>query len=277
MNEHHICKSCGNTFYGPYCNECGEKVLHQEDRTLRYFLGELINALTFADTKLLVTLKSILLTPGQFSSDWTEGKRRFYMKPISVFFLANFLYFLIPIYNTFNTNLHIQTHAFQNLHSPLAERWVDEKIAQLDISYEEYETAYDAKSSELSKLLLIALVVFMVIFFWLIHWGGERKLMADHLTVSFELMTFVILFALQVIGALIFGLSMVGMAFLNSEMYLSSIMLLVLCYFLFRMERIFYRFNIGRSVINSLLCLISFIIVLYAYRVLLFFTTFWVL
>lgn len=275
MNEQHTCISCENTFSGPYCNECGEKVLRQQDRTIRHIIGDLINALTFAETKLWVTLKSVLLAPGQFSSDWVVGKRRIYMKPISVFFLANFIYFLIPVFNTFNTNLYIQTHGFQNLHSPLAERWVNEQVAQMDIAYEDYEARYDAKSSELSKLLLITVVVFMAIFFWLIHLGSERNLIADHLTVSFELMTFVILFALQMVGALLAGLSLMGMKFLSSEAYLTTIMLLILYYFLFRMERIFYRFGIGRSVINSLLCLTSFIVVLFAYRVLLFFVTYW--
>uniref|UniRef100_UPI00404B5B8D hypothetical protein n=1 Tax=Fulvivirga sp. TaxID=1931237 RepID=UPI00404B5B8D len=55
------CQSCGNEFYGGYCNTCGEKVIDQEDRKLKYLFSEVFNSFTFADSKLLYTLKVMLI------------------------------------------------------------------------------------------------------------------------------------------------------------------------------------------------------------------------
>ena len=37
---------------GLYCSACGAKVLTPADHTLKHYLGALLNALTFADSKL---------------------------------------------------------------------------------------------------------------------------------------------------------------------------------------------------------------------------------
>lgn len=274
--ETHTCKSCGTSFSGNYCNHCGEKVIRQEDRELKHILGEFINAVTFADNKLFRTIKTILITPGKLSADFVEGKRRNYMKPVSVFFLANLIYFLFPVVNTFTTNLNIQVGP-NFIHSQLAERLVTNEITELDISFSKYELLYDTKTAELSKLLIILMAFLLTGFFSIIHLGSKRNLLADQLTISLELMSFILIYSLQVVSVILMLIVIISpdLQFLFSNFYLTAISMSLLIYFFLRMERTFYEFSWLRSIINTFLCTIAVYVSLELYRGLLFFITFW--
>ena len=263
------CKSCANRFSGAYCNVCGEKVINDDDRKLKHFLGEFINAITFADNKLWRTLKNIIISPGRYSLDFVEGKRRGYMKPISMFFLANLLYFLIP---HFNTSLNIQTNDF--LHSNVAEKLVQQEVAERGISLENYQSQYDTKTTELSKLLLIMMAIIIAIIFWIIHLGSRHNLIADNLTVGLEFMTFIIIYGTLSTSAILYLLSFFGLNLL-SDAIMSSLNLILLTYFIARTEYTFYGFRKLRLVLNTFFSLTAIVISLYMYRAFLFFATFW--
>src|SRR5262245_5138752 len=102
------CKNCGHEFQGRYCNRCGEKVVERYERTILHFLDNVFNAFTFIDGKFWKSFTSMLLKPGAMSRDIVEGKRQPYMKPVAFFFVGNVIYFLFPIFQTFNTNLSAQ-------------------------------------------------------------------------------------------------------------------------------------------------------------------------
>ncbi len=199
------------------------------------------------------------------------------MKPISLFFLANLIYFLFPLVNTFTTNLSIQVNdAF--VHSEIASGWVQEEIAERDMTFEEYEFLYDTKTAELSKLLLILMVLLMALFFWLIHIGSKRNLLADHLTTSLELMSFILFYCIQLyslILLLMITISPVDLQFLFSNFYLTFFIVIFLAFFFIHLERTFYEFGWVRSIVNVILCIGAFTLSLQLYRGLLFFITFW--
>ena len=272
MSKLITCKSCGNKFRGKYCNICGEKVIDQNDRRFKQYIGDFINALTFADNKLLRSLKSILLSPGQLSKDFVNGKRKPYMKPASIFFLANLVYFLFPLINTFTTDLNIQTRAFP--YSPLADKWVQQTVEKRGLDFKEYEKKYDQKTTELSKLLIIVMAVMLALFFWPIHLGSEKRLVADHMAIGLEVMSFVLLFCMMGMGIVFLVFGFFGYR-LFSDTIITSIILIMLTYFFIRMEYTYYGFKGIRSMVNTVLCLVSIGIALYAYRALLFFITFW--
>lgn len=271
--ETRTCKSCGTKFSGNYCNNCGEKVINQSDRTLKYFFGEFINAITFADNKLWRTLRVILKKPGFLSNEFVEGRRKPYMKPVSIFFLANLIYFLFPLINTFTTPLDIQRNSFS--YSPTVIEWVDATVAERNISYAEYRSVYNTKTTELSKLLLVVFAYMLAILFWPIHLGSRRKYFADHITISLEVMTFILLVVIQLFGLIGLIISQFGFNQFLTNFYATSFALVGLSYFFYNMERQFYAFKPGRAVINTVLCLSAIMICLIAYRALLFFITFW--
>ncbi|WP_421873194.1 DUF3667 domain-containing protein [Marinoscillum sp.] len=275
MGHEHTCLSCGNHFTGNFCNQCGEKIIHQSDRKFSRFIVDLINALTFADTKLWRSLKSILLNPGKMAHDCAIGRRVPYMKPISLFFLANFIYFLLPAFNTFGTQLRIQLHSGNNLHTQLANRMVEKEVADSWVSYEEYEARYNAKTMEMSKLLLILMVFMISLLVWPLHLGVRRNLFADQLIFALELMTYIIVYGIQLFGILVFLLAQVGFGVLGSEPYSSLALMGFLTYFIFRAEKSLYGIMGWQRWLNTILVIVAIILSLFLYRMLLFFVTFW--
>ncbi|MEM9390231.1 MAG: DUF3667 domain-containing protein [Bacteroidota bacterium] len=274
MSEKVSCKSCGNRFFGNYCNLCGEKVIKQGDRKLKHLFSELLNAFTFVESKLWYTLKVMLVRPGKFPHDYVEGRRLKYMRPTSLFFMANLIYFLFPLINTFKTDLEIQLIGF--FYSDMAKSMVDGFLAKSALSYEEFELLYNTKTASLSKLLLIVFVLLMALFFAIIHIGSKKKLIADHITVNLELMSFVLLIGIEVMAILISLLVMITQwEFVFSDDYLTVMIMLLLGWYFFKIEQHFYGFKGVRRVLNTALCLASLTATLFLYRALLFFITFW--
>jgi hypothetical protein len=270
------CKSCGREFEGCYCHYCGEKRLEQKDRTLRHFLMQLISAITFADSKMWRSILILIRKPGQFSSDYAEGIRKPYMTPVGLFFLANFLYFLFPFFNTFTTNLDIQTQMW--LYGNKAETMVIEKVERMDVNYETFERSYNIQTTSLSKLLLILMVLLFSIPVALIHWDF-RRLFADYFLVSFEFLSFILLYAIMALSLITISLSWllknlhISSEFLLSDRFLTPTVTALSLYFLGRAERVFFKASLLRAVFNSLLLLISFWITVMFYRYILFLVT----
>jgi len=194
------------------------------------------------------------------------------MKPVSAFFLANLIYFLFPLINTFTTNLSIQMEAFS--YSPLAKEWVMETIQERNITLEEYASVYNLKTTELSKLLIVIMASMVGLLMWPIHIGSKHHLLADHITLGQEVVTFILIACLQGMGVLFVLLSPLGLN-LFSDAVLTTVSCMLLLYFFARAEKTFYGFKGVRLVINSILDLTAVIISLSLYRALLFFITFW--
>jgi len=275
------CKNCGHSFRGTYCNQCGEKVIDQRDRQVRHFIGEVVAAFTFADNKFWRSVKLLVINPGKFSSDFAQGIRQKYMRPVSLFFLANFVYFLYPTFDVFTTRLHSQTHFF--FYSDAATRLVEERVEQKAISYEAYEAAYNQKTAELSKIFLLLIVLMMSGFIWLLHMLSKH-LYADHLLVSFEFLSFMLIYTVISFGTLMWIVVKTGELFgydlrilFDKEIIL--ILPVVICsflYFFYRAERTFYQASIGGAIVRSLALIAAFHISLNCYRWMLFYLTYWV-
>jgi len=272
MSEIITCKSCGNQFQGNYCNVCGEKVIRKTDRQLKHFLGEFIKALTFADNKLWRSVILLISSPGKLSKEFVSGRRKPYMRPISLFFLANLIYFLFPLVDTFTTRLDYQLTSFA--HSDIAEQMVSKEIQERGISLQEYKNTYDAKTTELSKLLLILMSLMLAVFFLPIHKGGVHNLLADHVTIGLEIMTFILVYCIQILGIISLFLSLFQV-YIGNDFTISTISAIIILYFFFRMEKTFYQFKGARLFINTFFTFLAFVFVLYSYRAILFFITFW--
>lgn len=181
------CKSCAAPISGRFCAACGEKVLTPDDHTLKHYLGELVNAFTFAESKLWNTLKAVVLRPGELSAAYMDGRRVKYMRPVAFFFLANFIYFLAPIFETFNTRLNIQMD--QLGHSGWVRAKVEAHLADTGLSLAEYTALYDPASNNNAKLLIVAMVFALFIPIGVIYFR-KRRYISSYITAAFEMMAF---------------------------------------------------------------------------------------
>ncbi|MEM6642568.1 MAG: DUF3667 domain-containing protein [Bacteroidota bacterium] len=241
---------------------------------LRHQLSEFFSAVTFADNKIFRSLKLILFSPGGFSKNYAEGIRVKYMKPISVFFLANLIYFLFPFINTFTTSLELQISAFP--YSDWAEKKVELYLLEADVSMKEFATMYNIKTTELSKVALILFALTFTVFSKCIHIGSKRNLWVDNFTVSLEFLTFFLIFGLEVLILLMYPfVKFFDFGFLYTDSGLIPLGFVVTAFFFIKAERKFFEFGKARTGINVVLNIASLVFTLSIYRGLLFLITFY--
>src|SRR5947209_1108276 len=79
------CVTCGQKAPGNFCSHCGEKQRQDHDFSLGHVLSEAIEAFFHLDSKVFLTLKRLVLRPGQLTSEFFLGRRKPYMSPLQTF------------------------------------------------------------------------------------------------------------------------------------------------------------------------------------------------
>jgi hypothetical protein len=278
LSAEHVCKSCGNSFKGFYCNACGEKVLEPKDRSFRTFLSNILIAITFADSKFIQTLWLIIKKPGFLSSEYAEGRRVNYLRPLQLFFILNLVYFLFPVLQLFNSSLRTQINYL--FHSGWVQGLVVDRLVKEHESYRGFELIYNDKTTGLAKLLVIVFVILASLPLSLIFRKKDRYF-TDHVTLSVELACFNIFVNAISLSALLWVVNLL-LRFSGSgwEGYLNDTTLTVIfvstnLYFLYRASQAFYGQKGLSLITKSLLGIVGLFLALEGYRLMLFFVTFW--
>ena len=273
-----VCRNCGAPVAEKFCTVCGEKIFTPGEHSLGHFVGDVVNELTFLDSKLLRTLKLMLTRPGALSYQYVNGKRVRFIKPLSMFFMANLVYFLFPLYNALDSELNNQIKHLP--HSAIVASMVEDRIERDNIKYEVFETEYNQQSTNMAKLVLIIFVLYFSIPLAIVN--ASRKLYYyDHLMICLELFSLVVLIVFVGIPWLIYfiawlvALSGGNIWFITNDAFSSWPLGIALAYLLFRIEKEAY----GRKTLSALalavVLVFVFFVTLQVYRGSLFFITFW--
>lgn len=276
-----ICIVCNNTFHGRYCNICGEKVTEPHERSFLNFLDSLLNAFTFLDGKFIKSLTLLVTRPGQLSRNIADGKRVPYMKMVSLFFVANFFYFLFPVFDSYNSTLYTQMNSLGQ-HSVRASELVNRYIDENDMSMEEFQRNYQEKSTNLSKLLIVVLVLAMTLFLVVVNFSRQAYFF-DHLLYALEYYSFSLLIN-AVLLANLFKLLIDWVAPLGwnwevllSDLYFSIVMLMTTIYWMARSQRIFYHQKWYWAATKTVVMIVLVQVSVEYYRESLFYITMWFL
>src|SRR6478735_3471772 len=126
------CKNCGNSFAGRFCNNCGEKVYTDHDKSIAHIFEEIFHFITHFDNK--------------------------FFRTFSVFMIGVILYLLFPILH--GLNMPFKNHINNNraFHIDFVEKWAVKKAHNQGVSLEEIAVKFDKKSPTISKLLLILII-----------------------------------------------------------------------------------------------------------------------
>lgn len=270
------CRTCSHQFTGRYCPRCGEKVFDEKDRSLKHYVSDLFNAFTFIDGKFFRSFRTLVAMPGKMSQDFVNGIRQPYMKPIALFFVANFLYFLFPFFQTFNTAFYFQANAMP--YSDIAQQIIAKKLEASAYDAAQLETVYNVSSTNWAKMLLILLVVYLLPVLTLVNYH-RRVYVLDHLAFTLEFMTFLLFVPTLIFGTTLWTIVAIGRWFgvdltvILADKVASPFVVIFLLYFLLHGIRRFYNFPWWRTVLNSMLLICALILVLMLYRFTLFLIT----
>ncbi len=264
-----ICKSCGNNFTGFYCNLCGEKVLLPSDRSFKKFLSNILIAITFADSKMIKTLWLTIVDPGFVSKEFAEGRRVKYLKPLSLFFVLNLIYFLFPLIQLFNASLNTQ------LLSPYREvvkNVVSTKMVSMAIrDVQSFSVMYNLKTTGLAKLMVMVFVIIASLPLNILH-KSKNRYFTDHVGYLVELACFNLFVNAIFLTVMV---KLFGLGHYLDETALATIFVTTNLYFLLRSGITYYGEDGWQLVLKAFLMVAVLKLALEVFRAILFFVTIW--
>jgi len=273
MAETTVCKNCGNAFSGKFCNNCGEKVYTDKDKSVKHLLLDGLHFITHLEGSFFNTAITLFKSPGKFSLDYCNGLRKKYFKPLSFFLLLVILYLLFPLSEGLNVSPH--DHVTHSLYGKYAMGKATKVIQRRHWSDAEFGEAFRHASEKVSKFLLFLIIPVMALVSWAFSFK-KCKYFHDNFVFSIEANSFFILWTF-LIFPLIFRLIIYplfpGMGE-NSDVYLTIINFCFFLIYLFFASKRFFGFSWWYSIIYAL----SFVFFLavffqYVYKFILFYIT----
>jgi phosphatidylserine synthase len=88
------CPNCGTALGDRYCGHCGQKRPDPDDLTMRALVAHAADEVLSADSKLIGTLRTLVVAPGALTVDWREGRRARWIAPLRLYLVTSAVYYL---------------------------------------------------------------------------------------------------------------------------------------------------------------------------------------
>ncbi|MCC5995343.1 MAG: DUF3667 domain-containing protein [Oceanicaulis sp.] len=250
--------------------------MDEGERKFGHLVRDAFGALTSLDSRFWRTFIALAFRPGRLSRDYIDGKRARWLAPLTIFILANLVYFLSPATTDFNLPFEDQvpghiaieaqgdpealSPAFRayhetrqgQIHSPLTAPLVERRVAARDAARRaasdgergytlaDYKRAYDRTNLDVSKLLVGLHVPFMGLALLLLF-IRKRMFFAEHFVAALHLFSFAVLLQQLLLGPIGFlGRHMGGPWFMALIQPLIDLSLVILAiYFLIALRRVY--------------------------------------
>ena len=100
-----ICMNCGTVLHGPYCSNCGQKVTDLNQSFWSFLMEYLANTFQL-DTRLLPTLKEMVIHPGRLTQEFFKGKINSYVHPLKMnMFMLVIVIAIVALFMRPSTNI----------------------------------------------------------------------------------------------------------------------------------------------------------------------------
>lgn len=263
------CKNCGHSFKGKFCNNCGEKVYTEKDRSVRHLFEEALHFITHFEGTFFNTLKAIFTRPGQLSVDYCNGIRKKYFKPLSFFLLLVIIYLLFPFFE--GLNMKLRYHEQHNLYGKYATEAVQRIMAERHTTEEQVAEVFHHAGERTSKFLLFILIPIIALASKLTAFK-KSKPYYDHFIFSIELLSFFLLWGFLIVPVLFMLLYWIFGIGIGSEEITSLVIFSMFLFYITIASRRFFKSGWGFSIFYAIIFSLSLIILLeYIYKAILFF------
>jgi len=174
-----------------YCRACGQQIISPESRTFAHLVKVSAEEATSLDGRALRSFALLLSRPGYLSRQFRLGRRQRYITPIGLFLMANLVFFLLPGLTDFSLNLSNQLSS--QFYSGWVRTWIESAAARTDGGFDALALAYQMRSDEIAKVLVIFHVPFLALVSLLLSFS-RRHFFADHVVAALHLFAFLMLY-----------------------------------------------------------------------------------
>src|SRR6476660_5281102 len=190
VESHWTCVTCGQDAQGNFCAHCGEKRRDDHDFSLRHVLAEAAEAFFHVDSKIFLTLKTLVAKPGKLTTDFFLGRRKPYMSPLQTFFVCNLLFFILqPLTGLEILAPPLRVFEANDFMGKTATRLVDRRLAKEHLSrsnpeqFNEFTERFDHVAHLQAKSLILALASMLAVVLAVLNFGRKRYF-SEHIIFS---------------------------------------------------------------------------------------------
>ncbi len=277
------CGNCGAELFGKFCAHCGEKKLSAEDYSVKTVAHEVAEDFAHFDSKILRTIKALLVSPGLLSKVYFAGGRSRYTKPLTLFVVLNLVFFFIQPH-TGLLSYKYQQYTYEHNRGALKRiRMVRAKLEKTHETETAYSIRFNERLQEQKKSILLFSVPMMAIAMSILYFR-KRRYFVEHLVFSIHLYAFLLiaLTGLALFMALVLALfRMIGpaaapaAAAFDGEGTLSLIIGTALVTYIFKGLRAAYSDSVPGALIRAALMTFLMVILTGYYHDLLFYTVYY--
>ena len=87
------CLNCDSQIAGRYCAVCGQEAENQT-AAVKLLVADFLSDVASFDSKIVRTLKPLLLRPGFLTNEYNAGRRVRYLSPLKVYLTLSLVFFL---------------------------------------------------------------------------------------------------------------------------------------------------------------------------------------
>jgi hypothetical protein len=279
----HTCVTCGHLANEEYCPHCGEKQHRERNFSMRHVLAEAAEAFFHVDSKIFLSLRTLVRRPGKLTAEFFLGRRKPYMSPLQLFFVCNLIFFVLqpftgleilgPPLGAFDGNGYLHRIAQSHVDATLARR----HISSADqAKMEDFKRRF-ASLSHLQAKSLVLLMAPMLAIVLAVLYLGTRRLFSEHLIFALHAYAWWLLWLLVILGvmAVFFVITRVSGHAVSSELFDEIATLLEFggfgVYLGLAMKR-FYRKGAIVTVLRAIPVTVALYGIFHVYRLVLLFT-----
>jgi hypothetical protein len=198
------CVTCGEQASGSFCAHCGEKQLHDHDFSLGHVLAEAAEAFFHIDSKVFLTLKTLIVKPGKLTAEFFLGRRKPYMSPLQTFFVCNLLFFVLqpltgleilgPPLRVFENNVFLKSISMNLIDQRLTKKHISRSNEE---QLQEFSDHFDRISHLQAKSLILVLALMMACVVAALHF--RRHYFSEHIIFALHVYAWWLLWLLAIL------------------------------------------------------------------------------
>jgi hypothetical protein len=176
------CLNCGAPLTGSFCQQCGQSVRDNTERSIGQLLGDFLDNIFFFDNRFVISLWYLIRFPGRMTVEFLAGKRKKFVSPVTLFLFVNVIYFFVSPLSDYSISLEDQ---YSQPYSGFIKDWLNRKLQHEGLDFRTYSVIYQNMSDTVSKSIMIINVP-MIAFFVYLMALKKRKFYYDSLIFAFH-------------------------------------------------------------------------------------------